>query len=294
MRRRAALAAALLLLALGARDPSAARAAGRTVPPRIENRTLSVFGQKIHYLEAGAGRPVILLHGFGGSAESWRTTMSALAADFRLFAPDQVGFGASDKPAMEYSLETLVDFLERFLTVLGLKQADLVGHSMGGRVACLFALAHPERVSRLALLSGTGHRPHFDDEVQSALNFSNLTEARRLLELLYFDDATYVNDRALEELFSRRLRSGTGYTLSRIQESYRRGEGSVDDLSGIGAPTLIVWGMEDEISSVSGAEKAHRQIERSQVLMLERCGHLPMVEAREKLLTALRDFLQAR
>ncbi|HZM71039.1 MAG TPA: alpha/beta fold hydrolase [Candidatus Cryosericum sp.] len=240
-----AAAAGLLSLLVAPPGPGAApppaRTASRPAAPRIENRTASVLGLKIHYLQSGRGAPVVLLHGTGGSADAWRPAMSALSRDLRVIAPDQIGFGASDKPPIDYTPGTLVDFLGMFLKQLGIDRASLVGHATGARVACLFALAHPDRVDRLVLISGTAYKPNLDQETLAALNFSTLAGARRLLELAYFDDKARVTDALASDLFSKRLRSGSSFTIGRLEESYSRGEGYVDDLSPIQAPTLILW-----------------------------------------------------
>jgi pimeloyl-ACP methyl ester carboxylesterase len=302
-RRGGALAASLLLAgaftAIGAAPPAAPvgappaprHPAGRATQARLENRTVALFGLGVHYLEGGQGRPVIFLHGLGGTSESWRAAATTLASGMRVFVPDQIGFGASDKPFLDYSIVTLVDFLAEFMDAAGLEKASLVGHSMGGRVASLFALEHPERVERLVLVDGAGYKPNYDPEVLRALEFNNLAEARHLLTLLYYDDGTRATDAAARRLFTERMRSGSGYTLGRLLESYRRGEGFADDLSPIGAPTLIVWGKEDEITAASTARAAQKQIKGSKLVLLERCGHIPMVEAPDELLAALKDFL---
>src|SRR5712692_8829536 len=75
------------------------------------SKQIEVFGQKIHYLEAGAGANVILLHGLGGDSSNWAPTTPALASKYHVWVPDQIGFGASDKPLIPYRVGTLVDFL---------------------------------------------------------------------------------------------------------------------------------------------------------------------------------------
>jgi|SRR5215471_18285988 len=82
----------------------------------VSDHQVQVFGQKIHYLEAGSGPVVILLHGLGGDATNWVQTIPALAARYHVFVPDQVGFGQSDKPLIDYRVSTLVDFLDEFAT----------------------------------------------------------------------------------------------------------------------------------------------------------------------------------
>src|SRR5229473_1666578 len=95
------------------------------------SKQVEVFGLKIHYVEAGAGPTVILLHGLGGDANNWAATIPALAKNFHIYVPDQVGFGQSDKPMLTYRVGTLVDFLEGFCKKLGIGKASIVGNSLG-------------------------------------------------------------------------------------------------------------------------------------------------------------------
>jgi pimeloyl-ACP methyl ester carboxylesterase len=287
-RRRRPAVAVPLVIALAA---AGFLAAARPPEPRVENRTATVFGLRMHYLEAGHGEPLVLLHGLGGTADSLRPMVLDLARGFWVFAPDQIGFGGSDKPLIDYNLGTLQDFLDRFLTEVGVDRATLVGHSMGARVASLYALRHPERVARLVLISGAGYPPEIDDAMQRTLAFSTLDGARRMLQASFYDDATHVSDRAAEKLLTDRLRSGSAWAIERIAASYRSDAGFADDLSPIKAPTLIAWGRDDEIAPVSHALRAHRQIKGSTLMLFDHCGHLPMVEAGPALERALASFL---
>src|SRR5215472_8005523 len=99
------------------------------------DRQVQVFGQKIHYIEAGSGSTVILLHGLGGDATNWQFTIPALASHHHIFVPDQIGFGQSDKPMIDYRVSTLVDFLAEFCAKVGIEKATVVGNSLGGSTA---------------------------------------------------------------------------------------------------------------------------------------------------------------
>ena len=99
--------------------------AAQTSAP-VEKEVL-IFGQKIHYVEAGSGPAVILLHGLGGSARAWQPNIGPLADRFHVFAPDQIGFGKSDKPLVNYRIRTYVDFLDQFCKQLKIERATLVG-----------------------------------------------------------------------------------------------------------------------------------------------------------------------
>src|SRR5258706_12960475 len=95
-------------------------------------KDITVYGTKIHYAEAGSGPTVILLHGLGGNWTNWALNIGPLAANFHVLAPDQIGFGKSDKPLINYSIGTYVDFLDQFCKQLKVERASLVGVSMGG------------------------------------------------------------------------------------------------------------------------------------------------------------------
>ena len=122
-----------------------------------QSKQVEVFGQKIHYVEAGSGPNVILLHGLGGDSTNWAATVPALASNYHVWAPDQIGFGASDKPLINYRVGTLVDFLEGFCKKAGIDKAVVVGNSLGGWTAMAFTLAHPERVQKLVLVDSAGY-----------------------------------------------------------------------------------------------------------------------------------------
>src|SRR5215212_3236083 len=129
---RKALFAFLFMLCLTA-------GAAAQAPAAQTQKEAVVFGQKIKYVEAGSGPVVVLLHGLGGNSTNWAFNTPALAQKFRVVVPDQVGFGGSDKPLINYRIGTYVDFLDKLLAELKVERATLVGNSMGGWVASLYA-----------------------------------------------------------------------------------------------------------------------------------------------------------
>src|SRR5262252_5897012 len=129
-------------------------AMAQKVEPVAKDAT--VFTYKIHYLEAGRGAPVILLHGSGGEGARWMPTIQALAPDFRVIAPDQIGWGASDKPLTIYHGGVFAEFLARFMREIGVPKAALIGQSMGAGVALQMAVKYPQMVERMVLVNGGG------------------------------------------------------------------------------------------------------------------------------------------
>src|SRR6267378_5744975 len=96
------------------------------------DKTIAVFGQSIHYFDVGSGPVVVLLHGLGSRKDDWLPVLEPMAQKYRLLVPDQIGFGRSDKPLLDYSVQTYVDFLNELLRELRVEKASLVGESLGG------------------------------------------------------------------------------------------------------------------------------------------------------------------
>ncbi|MBI2765710.1 MAG: alpha/beta fold hydrolase [Chloroflexi bacterium] len=107
---------------------------------------------RMHYLQQGAGDPVIFIHGFPETSYEWRHQFSALAGDYACFAPDTRGFGQTEKPGLRVTRQILAQDIVNFMDALGIEKAAVVAHDWGGIIAFKLAIDWPERVTRLALL----------------------------------------------------------------------------------------------------------------------------------------------
>src|SRR5207247_1601029 len=128
--------------------------------PELRLRGGEVDGLDLHYLVDGRGPVVVLVHGLGGFAESWRHTLRGLAGRTTVYALDLPGFGASAKPRARYRLPYFAGALHGFMEALGIREASLVGHSLGAAVAVTYALTHPARTTaeaRAAYLATLRH-----------------------------------------------------------------------------------------------------------------------------------------
>src|SRR5438874_4749740 len=182
---------------------------------------VTVFGARIHYVDVGAGPTVILLHGLADDVGVWGSVMPALAAKHRVIALDQVGFGQSDKPLLNYRVSTFVDFLDGFMKELKIERASLVGNSLGGWIATAFALAHPERVDRLVLCDAAGYRAlaqAMEPRTLDALKLASRDDIRYLGPLTFHNKQFY-EGAAVDDAFRQRVIAGDGYTVSRILDS---------------------------------------------------------------------------
>lgn len=243
-------------------------------------KEIVVFGQKIHYVEAGTGPTVILLHGLGGSSQVWQLNIAPLAEKFHVFVPDQLGFGKSDKPLVNYRIRTYVDFLDQFCKQLNIERATLVGNSMGGWIAAHYTAAFPERVDKLVLVDAAGYAPpkDFDTRVFYGLN-PTTRDAMRVLVAKVFYNKVFSTDAMIDQAIAARLAAGDGFTIKSITESIIRGEDFLDtEVKTIKRPTLIVWGREDGLTPLADAERFKKDIAGSQLAVIDQCGHVPNVE----------------
>ena len=264
---------------------------GGSPPPE---KTTAVYSQNIHYIEAGQGPAVILLHGLGGTKEAWLANFAALATRYHVYAPDQLGFGHSDKPLIDYKIATWSDFLQGFMQSQHIPKATVVGNSLGGWIATEFAVQHPQMVDKLVLVDATGLAGKiqgFPADISIDLNPSTIAALRTLLESFFYDKSG-VTDELAAQLFANRMRNNDGYTIERALAGFAAWPQFEDDkLKSIHAPTLVVWGRNDELTLVDRAEKFGSGIPRAKVVVFEQCGNAPPIEKSEEFNRTLLDFL---
>jgi 2-hydroxy-6-oxonona-2,4-dienedioate hydrolase len=256
-----------------------------TLPPE---KVTAVFGQNIHYYEAGQGPVVILLHGLGSVKEVWMPNFGALAPKYHVYAIDQIGYGHSDKPLLEYKIATYVDFLQGFMQAQNLSKATLVGNSLGGWIVLDFAVQHPGMVDKLVLVDSAGmpwmQAPTVD------LNASSLAGMRALLESLFYDKKM-VTDNFVRQVFTDHVRNNDAYTIQRTLAGFATPQFEDAKLVSIHAPTLVVWGRQDELIPVASGEKFRDGIAGAKLVVFEQCGHVPQLEKPAEFNQALLEFL---
>jgi pimeloyl-ACP methyl ester carboxylesterase len=257
------------------------------------SKEVVVFGQKINYVEAGSGPTVILLHGLGGSTQAWGFNTSVLAEKYHVVVPDQIGFGKSDKPFVNYRIRTYVDFLDQFCKQLKIERATLVGNSMGGWIAAMFTAAFPDRVDKLVLVDSAGYAPpkDFDMRTLFALNPTTRAGMKLLVGKIFYNKA-FQTEAAIDQAIAARMAAGDGYTINSISESIIRGEDFLDDVvKTIKRPTLIIWGRQDGLVPLADGERFNKDIAGSKMVVIEECGHVPNAEKPGEFNAALLKFL---
>jgi pimeloyl-ACP methyl ester carboxylesterase len=269
---------------------------------------VELHGNRVAYREAGSGQVVVLIHGMAGSSDAWQAVLPALAKNFRVIAPDLLGHGQSVKPRTDYSLGAFAASLRDLLDELGVSQATIVGHSLGGGVAMQFLYQHPEYCQRLILISSGGLGPDvgwilrllaapgaefvlpvvapkvvlsIGNRMRSWLSKAGLNSARAGP---IWDAYCSLSDPPTRAAFLRTLRSVVDY----------RGQ-SVSALGRLGlrleVPTLVIWGERDQIIPVEHGSSAHAARHGSRLEVLPGLGHFPHVEAPTAVVTAIEEFI---
>jgi len=275
-------------------------------PDGIVDRFVDLGGQRFHYTEWGppAAPPLVLLHGVTGHARTWDDEARALSAEWRVLALDQRGHGDSDPaPDGDYTVPSLAGDLAAFADALGLARVDLVGLSLGGRVAIAFAAANPERVRRLVVVDiGPDIAAAGRARVGAAMalapeRFETLEEALAL--------ARMANPRYAEARLRDRVRHGLrplagggfGWKYDRaLREAVRRGHwrDPVDVWPlwrALQCPTLLVRGAESDVLDAGTAKRMLETQPRARMVEVPGAGHTVPGDRPAEFLAALREFL---
>jgi pimeloyl-ACP methyl ester carboxylesterase len=268
-------------------------------------QSIEVFGQTIRYYDVGSGPALILLHGIASAAFlDWGKIIQTLAATHRVLAMDQVGCGSSDKPSVEYRIQTYVDFLGEFLRQHKVKRFTLAGVSMGGWIAAQYAIqalqlntpASPAGKlpipDKLLLCDAAGLRQDFPPElVTNLLPYSVAAHAAFLRGNLC--DQSLADEQAVLNTFIFRLAANDGLTVRSLLGSLPTCTEWVNDkLHFITVPTLVVWGADDLFLPIAHAREFAANIPNAKLAVIEHCGHAPMVEKPQDFLAAIKDFLR--
>jgi pimeloyl-ACP methyl ester carboxylesterase len=261
--------------------------------PLPTERAVSLYGQDVHYYETGEGPEVILLHGLGGEAANWTANIGPISKNYHVYALDQIGFGRSAKPLIEYRIQTFVDFLEAFMQELNIPKATLIGSSLGGWIAADFTAQHGNLVNKLVLVDASGLAPlgpRFRN-LPPDLGAGSVSGTHKVFELI-FHGKGFVTEELVKRAFVHKMRRGDGYTQQRTLTGILLNNQFVDKkLGNIRAPTLIIWGRSDRLTDLSLGERFKKGILGAKLTVLDECGHVPHVERPEQFNKIVLDFL---
>lgn len=272
-------------------------------------------GHRIQYTVMGVGQPLLLIHGFGASIGHWRKNIPRLAAQgYKVFALDLLGFGGSDKPALDYNLELWQEQVRDFWQSEIRKPTVLVGNSIGGLLTLLLMADNPDLTAAGVIINcagGLNHRPGdlnlplrlvmgtFTKLVTSPLTgpfiFDRIREKKRIRKTLFqvYQDRNAVTDELVEMLYMPSCEAGAQQVFASIITA-PPGPKPEELLERIQQPLLVLWGEKDPWTPITGAKIYQERVKenlRTQFYSIPNAGHCPHDEKPEQVNGLILDWL---
>ncbi len=266
----------------------------------LSHEQLNVHNLNIHYYQGGplSSETLVLLHGFAADKDNWLRFSRHLTQDYRVIALDLPGFGDSDLPPGSYDVGTQTERLADILDAMGIQQAHLLGNSMGGQIAALFAARYPERVRSLALFANAGIDSPHKSELYHLLTSGSpnplVVKQPQDFDMLLrfvFVEPPYLPESLKRYLGERAMAKATHYDQV-FKQLVERPVPLAPELPKIQAPTLLLWGRQDRVLDVSSIEVMQPRLRKPSVVILDNVGHAPMIERPEESARLYRQFLE--
>ncbi len=267
--------------------------------PEVGQR-IEAAGIITNYHDIGDGPPVLLIHGSGPGVSAWanwRLTMPALARQFRVIAPDMVGFGFTERPEQaEYGMDLWVEHAIGLLDALGIEKTAVVGNSFGGALALGMAIRHPERVTRLVLMGSVGVHFELTEGLNKVWGYTPSIENMRELLDIFAYNRDLVNDQLAEMRYQASIRPGFQESFSSMFPAPRQRWVDAmafpdEQIRALENETLIIHGREDRVIPFDNALKLFSLVDRSQLHGFGRCGHWTQIEHAERFNQLVANFL---
>ncbi len=244
-------------------------------------KTLNGLNITYRYHKGDNGKNVLLLHGWGGSLNSFKHLENYLIANkFSVISLDFPGFGGSDLPGENWQLSDYVKIIYELLDAENIEKVNIVCHSFGGRVALLFASEFPDKLEKLVLVDSAGIKPKFNlIKAVKILRYKILKKLKSMgltkKDLSNFGSSDYkAMPEQLKPVFSRIVNKDLTRESKKIK-----------------VPTLIIWGRDDKDTPIYMAKKLHKNIEDSAIIMLEG-GHFAYLNNADKFAIIVKEFLK--
>ena len=236
---------------------------------------IELDGIKVSYDCAGSGDNIVLLHGWGGSALSFKPVFDYLSKSYRVYAIDFPGFGNSDLPPSVWGVEDYGNFILKLFTVMLIEKTNVIAHSFGGRVAIWLAANYPEKINKLVLVDSAGIKPKRPLKYYFKVTVAKI--GKLILQCPIFERR---HDILLNKLYrligSKDYLQQTGIMRSILVKVVN--EDLREILHKITAPTLLVWGEEDKDVPVSSAKIMEKEIQDSGLIIFKGAGHFSYLD----------------
>ena len=254
-------------------------------------------GLAMHVRDEGKpdGPVLVLLHGSNASLQTWEPWVARLGARYRIISVDQIGHGLTGpNPTGQYDADAFVGTLDALLVKLGIGRFALAGNSMGGFVAWEYALAHPDKVTRLVLIDAAGPPEDPTKKLPIGFAIARMPGLNRLGEVITpralfekslrqtaFNQAI-ITPAVIDRYWELNRYPGNRHATLQRFAAYAGRQRDTARIGTITAPTLILWGAEDRLIPASGAAWFASHIPGARAIVYPAIGHLPMEEAADR------------
>jgi len=236
------------------------------------------------YLDEGNGPVVIMLHGLFGALSNWEPTINALSGNFRVIVPVLPIYEMS---LLSASIDGLRKYVEGFVKAININEFHLMGNSLGGHIALVYCVEHPEKVKTLIL---TGSSGLFENSMGGSFpKRGSLEYVKERVGYTFYDPATASED-LITEVFEITKSVSKCMAIVAIAKSAQR-HNLAGDLYKIKAPTLLIWGLNDTITPPHVGHEFNRLIANSELHFIDHCCHAPMMEQPERFNALIFRFL---
>lgn len=244
-----------------------------------------IYNSDNGHIDVGQGQPLIFLHGLFGGLSNWDRVIAFFAAEYRVIVPK---LPLLEQDLSHANLDSLVVYLKNLLDKLQLPAATLIGNSLGGHLALLFTLKHPEQVKALGLVGSSGlYENAFGNTFPKRGDYEYIKH--KVSEI--FHNKSVVTKQLVDDVFQTTRSISNSLKIVNYAKSAQRNNLS-DSLSDINVPTLIIWGEEDPVTPVGVAKRFHEAINGSTLHIIPCCGHVPMMETPDTFNELLGNFLK--
>lgn len=273
----------------------------------LESDFFPVEGMRVHYRKTGTGPPLLLIHGVASSLHTWSEWHDILSTEYTVISLDIPGFGLTGPhPQDDYTTGMYGRVFNRLLDHLGLDRVFMAGNSLGGLLTWNYALQFPERLCGIALLNSAGLNTHWEDLSDIGFMLALHPYSRGMTHVLTprslvraslrnaVFDPIHVTGEKVTRYHELLLREGNRESFSKILDKLViTGEDNLARLAKISVPTLILWGVHDNLITVGYAYQFERAISNARLIIYEEAGHLPMEEIPERSAQDLHQFFQS-
>lgn len=254
----------------------------------MKEKIITVNGITTNYKIGGRGEPLLILHGWGGSSDSWRKVIECLEDKFLIVCPDFPGFGKSETPKNVWDLDDYVNWLQEFTKSLNLNSFFLLGHSFGGRVAIKFSISWPQKIKALLLCSPAGIKQKWgikEKFIWIIALIGNAFFAPKLLNR-FKDKARHIFYKFLRNKDYAKAKGTMREIMKKVID-----EDLLPYLSEIKVKTFIIWGEKDNVVPTKDAYTFKEKIKNSALEFLPKVHHSPHLEDPKKLSEVIEKFL---